>query len=236
LQETQEKKETYESKPLVSSKGREHLYALLDDWFQHHQADYDPDRSGDDPWETPLWAVAYVLKGQPDYRHLQGKEILQLFEQWLSSRELAWTGISEIDDAEEGQVEFLSTWKNVRLGAGYLPLQAALDIAEHRPLFFRSQCCPTTSYQRVLNLAFRLQELVGAGNILLPCENTSTLLEVAKITVSRLRDFAMEDGYLKKVQAHYFNPSKRGEARATEFRFNMTHPGITDRFGRPIHG
>jgi hypothetical protein len=234
LQENQEKKETQGSRQRVSSTSRVPLYAFLDSWFDHHQANYDPDRSDGGQWETPLWAATYTLKGQPAYRRMARPEIVYLFEQWLASRNIEWDNISGIESESEGRAELVGCWRAIRFGEGCAPLDAALDMAQQVPLRFRSQDFPDDdrTYQLFLGVAFHLQKLTGERNILLPCRLLAAKLRVSAMTISRYRGSALSDGYLREDKPSYFSSNA---SRATEFRFNVTHPGISDQFGKPIN-
>jgi hypothetical protein len=62
--------------------------------------------------------------------------------------------------------------------------------------------------------------IVGNQNITLPCENLAELMNVSAMTISRYRNWAVKDGYLRRVKEHKF--SSRGQGNATEFRFDVS--------------
>jgi DeoR/GlpR family transcriptional regulator of sugar metabolism len=66
-------------------------------------------------------------------------------------------------------------------------------------------------------VAGHLQVAVGMNNIKLPCGKFADLLGVSKMTISRYRKWAEEDGFIKQVRGHKYRPN--GVSDATEYRF-----------------
>src|SRR5262249_25123370 len=91
------------------------------------------------------------------------------------------------------------------------PLQPSDDEAARR----------TDGYARFVSIAGWLQ--VGMGNcpIMLPVEKLAHILEVTPMTVSRYRQWGIEDGYLKEVKPHTFHGKAKG-GKATEFVFDVS--------------
>ena len=75
-----------------------------------------------------------------------------------------------------------------------------------------------SSYPSFVSLAGWLQVVAGDTEIMLPCRDVAEVMGVTPMTVSRYRNWAIEDGYLVKVKDHTFR-GKGASNEATEFRF-----------------
>ena len=123
------------------------------------------------------------------------------------------------DDAE---IKFLSAWQRIKFPPGSGPMELALSTATERQLVLRPavMVLRPDSYAKFISLAGWLQVVVGDKPIILPCRRTADLLIVSPMSISRLREWAVEDGYLTFVKEHAFRSA--GQSEATEFRFNVS--------------
>jgi hypothetical protein len=122
----------------------------------------------------------------------------------------------------------------VRYLPGQGPLENAIDEARVLPLDLAAEVMERRSdyYPVFVALAGHLQVIMGARPILLPVEKVGPLLGVKPMTVSRYRECAIEDGYLREVTPAVFRAKgKRG--RATEFVFNVSRFAILQQRAAP---
>lgn len=123
----------------------------------------------------------------------------------------AWAFFFDVP-AGSAMIRFQSNWESVV----YIPLHDALF--EAKRLAEKRTWRPTPDrgdlYARFASVAFYLQAATLNGVILLPVERVGELLGCDGRTISRMRDLAIKDGLLERVEAHNF---RRG--KATVFRF-----------------
>jgi hypothetical protein len=136
-------------------------------------------------------------------------------------REDAWRFYLKID-GENAEVEFVGVWEKVRYRPGQGPLDNALELAQLHPLSIREELVERRSagYPKFVSLAGWLQVGMGVQPILLPVEKVGTILTVTPMTVSRYRQWAIEDYYLREVKAAAFEGKGR-RGKAAEFVFNV---------------
>jgi hypothetical protein len=112
---------------------------------------------------------------------------------------------------------FLDGWERVRYPKGWDPLNLAIARARRRPFSVEGAVVP--GYAEFVNIAFQLQYAMGDQPILLPTRLLAEKLGVAPMTISRYRNRALDQDWLKVVRHHKHNPAGRG--CATQFRFNL---------------
>jgi hypothetical protein len=129
-----------------------------------------------------------------------------------------WLGLARV----EVHAEILAAWDKVRRKPGRSPLDQAIEMAFRHPLMPPADVMESRpdGYEKFVSLAGWLQAASGGQNILLPVADVGELLGVRPLTVSRYRQWAVEDGYLAEVRPYSFH-SQRARNRATEFRFNL---------------
>ena len=202
-----------------------------------HQREYADDQG---PWRSNLWTFTRLMKAHPDLKDKSGKFALARVEKVISGwpvecqdvrknapivkkAELRWPEWFYVE-AEDARVEFISNWDSVRCLPGYSPLKYAIEQADDKPMSFSEDdedLDRSPGYVRFLSIAGWLQVANGNRGIMLPVERISHLLGVEPMTVSRYRKWAVQDGFLRIVKLHHFNP-KKGAGEATQFRFDVS--------------
>ncbi len=160
-------------------------------------------------WFAPLFWFVWLLRGHEDMRQYLDNPAnpWKIVEKWLTNstkmcRESGkappfrfnsdpWEAWFGVSRAE-AKAEFLTVWKKSRFKPGHGPLQQA----------------------------GHLQVISGDSDIMLPCQKVGELLKVSKMTISRYRRFAIEDGYMAEMKPHSFR--SKGSSDATQFRFNVS--------------
>jgi hypothetical protein len=131
-----------------------------------------------------------------------------------------WFGISR----EECKTEFLTLWPKFRFPADQSPLDAAVLLARRTLLIPSDEVCerrfvdrgdPEVGYCFFISVCGHLQTMMGNRPIFLPQEPLAKLLRVQGRTVSRYRQWAVEDGMLKQTEP----PGRR---RAARYRFDTS--------------
>jgi hypothetical protein len=121
-------------------------------------------------------------------------------------------------------------WNKARFTPGHDPLQQAVegvkrmrlllppDIADKRPLGEPAKR-DEHDYEFFIGIAGHLQVIMGDRPIYLPCSSIGNVMGVSKVTISRYRRWAIEDGFLAIAKASRCR--SKGGSEATEFRFNI---------------
>jgi hypothetical protein len=184
--------------------------------------------AGQDHWESELFHFVRLMKAHPALAGLPPADAFAAIEAAL--RRTHRLGVREVWGAifgmerEDAQAEVLSCWEKVRWAPGQSPLVNALRLATERPLLLAKDVVERRSdgYPRFIGLAGWLQASVGDRDILLPTRDVAELLRVTPMTISRYRDWAVEDGYLKLVAPSSFRPVAGARNKATAFRFDTS--------------
>jgi hypothetical protein len=179
----------------------------------------EPRRKG----KTPMFPVARMLRGHPELVRLPSEDAARLVEGHLRAFDGApfadgvwawafpWAGTED-----EILLDFQHSWDNVRHVPGANILADALRLADQHPVQTAND--RGKLYSRFVAMAFQLQKLNGEKVIMLPVERVARLLGCPTRTISHMRHFGMEDGYL--VQSADYSFGRRGvKNKATEFRF-----------------
>lgn len=204
-------------------------------WACEQQLNRDRTREA---WESPLFHFTRLAKAHPDISKFAAADALEKIRDALLGQMrhhpafegdpfATAFGVSE-DDAVP---EFLDVWDKVRVIGGGSPLDAAyrmsqqetlgLSDEEHRRRGFAAK------YVTFLSFAMHLQVIADSRPILLPVERVAKLLDVQPMTVSRYRQWAIQDGWLRIVHSH----DTRG--LATEFVFHLARiRGMKDRVSK----
>lgn len=124
---------------------------------------------------------------------------------------------------EDAKTEFLALWPKFRFPAGQTPLDAAVLLARRNLLLPSDEVCQrrfieahnrAEGYCLFISVCGHLQAMMGDRSILLPEDQLAKLLRVRGRTISRWREWAVEDGMLWKT-------APPGRRRAAEYRFNI---------------
>jgi hypothetical protein len=150
------------------------------------------------------------------------KRIEGIFRRWRRDRRkqgddwLHWLGVGR----EDAEVDFLACWDKIRFLPGLDPLECAVELAGRKPLALKPEIEARRSagYPRFVSVAGWLQVAMRDRPIQLPVEALAQHLRCEPMTISRYRQWAIEDSYLQLVKAHEFRGKGR-PGRATEFRF-----------------
>lgn len=189
---------------------------------------------------TPLFRFAHLVWSRSDLKgnaHRPGAvfdEIEKTLKRWSSSWKkqkrkppYGFTGDSWEDwfgvCREEAKTEFLDLWPKFRFPAGQSPLDAAVLLARRMLLIPTDDVCKKRyieardrpdGYCMFLSVCGHLQAMLGNRSIFLPQEPLAEALRVQGRTISRWRQWAVEDGLLKQTAA-------AGRRRAAEYRFKI---------------
>lgn len=190
----------------------------------HHQA-----TTEDRPeWQSGIFTVARIMKSAPSLAAASGAQALREVEKVLAKWDdkggksgaraarswSRWFGVP----AEDARAEFLSGWGKVRCVPGRGPWDHAWAQAARQPIQFRDEslCLDSPAYAKFVTFAGWLQVANGAKAIMLPVRKLAPLLQVEPMTVSRYRQFAVADSFLREVAAVNLKARK-----ATEFIFDV---------------
>jgi hypothetical protein len=188
-------------------------------WAYQHRFEFDADSEG---WQSPLFPFVRAVKGHPELIGLRAKAALDALERtmrvWMGkAKGDPWSHYFELD-REDAQVEFLACWEKIRFVPEWEPLDQAVEQAKKMRLLPKNE--RTDGYQQFISIAGWLQVTMGDRNIMLPCEKLGEYLKCTPMTISRYRQWAVEDGLLTITKAHRFKAGGSGEA--TEFRFDTS--------------
>jgi len=131
-----------------------------------------------------------------------------------------WGILETYLDVDEIYTEFICNWHAVRYRIGETPLGNAIQKAERfplRPWRAKGHRVRLSRYSRFVSIAGWLQVSMGDCPILLPVGKLAELIGVSPMQVTRYRQMAQLDGYLRIVCGHNYTRRK-----ATEFRFDVT--------------
>ena len=189
-------------------------------WALEVNSSWEFDREMDGEDFSPLWYFVRALKGHPAFIWLEPPTAWLKLQQALGGDEKSdevWCQYSA-DDLETIQVAFLDSWAKVQCPLGD-PLNNAALLAHHLPMRLAPETAERRShgYPRFVSMAGWLQVHAGCNPIFLPVERVGELLGVTPRTVSTYRQWAVEDGYLKRLTA----PAKGPGRPADRFRFNV---------------
>jgi hypothetical protein len=161
------------------------------------------------------------------------------FHGWDNDPWQSWFGVSR----SSARAEFIDMWTKIRFMPGHDPLTQSVDSArrgrlgllpsvrDKRPVADppkRGEAWDESDYEFFVSVAGHLQVAMGDKDIKLPVERVGEIMKVTKMTISRYRGMAIEDGYLKVVKAHKYRPKGRGDA--TAFRFDVIRfPALRDK-------
>lgn len=162
-------------------------------------------------WLSPTWTFTRLCKGHPVLEKLDAGTA------WRKVRPLlnAVNGWDQFDvEADEVELGFLYEWDSVRVPAGKTALTEAVSRAGRIAL--RPPVDRGNLYTRFLSIVGHLQALRRGIEIMIPVANFADVLGCAKMTVSRLIQFAIEDGLLQVVEAHSYAKHK-----ARRYRFAL---------------
>lgn len=200
-------------------------------------------------WErTRLFWFVWLIRGHADMRQFLKypvgafAKVEEQLKAWSASlrrkRELPPGGFNKDPWHEwfrttraEARTEFHGVWEKARYLPGHDPLEQAIDanrmtrlllpgdIRAKRPVEDPAER-NEQDYEFFIGIAGHLQVATGGDNIKLPCANLSVLLGVSKMTISRYRRWAVEDGFLTLMQEHKYRSKGKGDA--TEFQFDVS--------------
>src|SRR5262249_16788452 len=162
------------------------------------------------------------VKSHPDMHGKTAKQAFAavngLMRGWAKAKKVkdkdgwqVWVGVGR----EDAEAEFLSCWDKVRYLAGHTPLENAVALAKSHSFRLKAESEGSRSegYERFVRIAGWLQVGMGSRPIMLPVEDLAQVLGVEKMTVSRYRKWAKEDGYLTETSPHEFRgKGRRGKA------------------------
>ena len=124
---------------------------------------------------------------------------------------------------EDAHLEILDAWDQIKRLPGLAALENALEFARRRPLGTNDENWkkrPHKKYHAFLSMCGWLQVIVGEDRpIAVPCREFAEHLGISAMNVSRLRKWAVEDGYMRQTTSHVFNGPNAENNKATVFRF-----------------
>ncbi len=178
-------------------------------------------------YRSPMWEFTFQAKGYEELHYLSYRTMPVLIDEWLQSRgyydsiEKGWVQEFDVNSAEDGRIELMRLWREIRFAPGFGPLEYALEKAHNQLLNIPEDDRLTSKYVVFLSLAGWLQYINPGQNIYLPTHKLGTLLELTHDTIATYCKFALEAGYLRKVAEFKFS-SQRGQSRATEYQFDVS--------------
>lgn len=212
------------------SDGASTAEAIVDAALKEHHAHAIADSvNASGRYHTPLWSFVRAIRSF----YAEEVEADAVFDELEPEiiRRGGWgvlgTGLTD----EAVYLEFACNWSSIRYRSGETPLENALGKAERFPLTpDRAIGHPRLliGYSRFVSIAAWLQVTMGDRPIFLPVRNLACLLEVAEMSISRYRQMAEEDGYIRTLQ-----PACRERHRATKFRFDISRFEILLRHSQP---
>jgi len=183
--------------------------------------------SRDGPYRTPLWSFTRVVRSHFG----MGVDADRVFWQLVApeiERRGGWELLETELEFEEIYFEFVCNWDAVRFRIGETALENAIAKADSYPLRpSRSSKHPgyLQRYARFISIAGWLQATMGDRPILLPVEKLAAVVGGSPMAITRYRQTAVADGYLRIVGQHVYS-----KGLATEFRFDVSRfPGLDER-------
>jgi hypothetical protein len=163
-------------------------------------------------WQTPAWDFGRFAKAHPALLNLDENEALLLVKRTIGSK--FWEDQLEMDPAD-AEMAFDNIWVQCRAVPGYDPVTIA--ILEARKAAGQGSTEGPVGYTTFLEVARSLKRQLKETPFMLPCHKLAPMLGCKPMTISRYRQKAIRDGYLKIVKVHSFRSVSKGEA--TEFLF-----------------
>ncbi len=200
-----------------------YLARAVQEYRRHVEEDGPPE------WQVLFYFVRLV-QGHPAMAGRSGKEafraVCEVMRSWSRRKGIpasqGWQHWLDVD-CDDAETVFLDAWDKVRYLPGRNPLRNALERAEQNPIILPEELADKRPdvYPRFVSLAGWLQVVMGDQPIKLPVREVGELLRILPMTVSRLRKFAVKDGFLKEIKPHRY-AGKRGAGEATSFRFDVS--------------
>lgn len=202
----------------------------LDDYLACVVRELKRELEPENEWQR-LFLFIRLSKAHPSLGKITAEKAAQaidkVFRAWQAQYQDAANTICEKclgGTQEDLHVAILQAWDKVRYLPGYSPLTNALERTRRTPLKLSREHAPkfTAVYERFVSIAGWLQVAMGDRPIFLPVHELSVLLHVQPMTITRYRQWAIEDGLLRLApggESKYNGPGRKG--RATEFRFNV---------------
>lgn len=176
---------------------------------------YELDKTGTE-YRNPYWALCRRWKGIAGMHDARAEQICLVFEKCLTLAGRTWP-LGESDDIDDAREDLGAAWEAVMIPEGEMPLDEAQRRAERNPVRFKTDHFGK-KYQRFLNIAYQLQQMVGKKRIIaLPVKPMAGMLHRSEMRISDYRRYAQDDGYLKEVRHYSYNPN--GKGCSTGFRF-----------------
>ena len=207
------------AKPLSAMTFPEYVAWAVEDAEDQYEA-------SETPWVGILFyfvrAMAY-FRDEPGQTpkslfHDSGVELVKIAKRRRVDHRDPWASFFD-KSRDEAEVEFISTLPKIRLPRGKSdPVEIAIERSATMTLGLRKQDEETrpTMYRKFISVAGWLQVTAGDKNIVLPCDLLGQRFNVSAMTISRMRTWAVEDGYIKLVKAHRYAAKS-----AAEYRFNV---------------
>ncbi len=171
-------------------------------WEQNNAHRVSISRGSTHGFRSAMWEFVRYMAAHPKLRGLGADAafgLLAPIELKRGTRRLAWPEL--FPDSDDPAVEFLSTWKKVRVPAGDDILVLAVGLARDRPIKLRNPI--SEKYSRFVSIASHLQFLRPGDYINLPVERLAKILSVGTRTVSYYSQQAQNDGYLRRIAKHH---------------------------------
>jgi hypothetical protein len=193
----------------------------LNDWPLNHylwaavfQAQYlfDSPESTKENWHTRAWDFGRFAKSHPALFNLDTDHALHMVKRTIGGK--FWKEYFDMDLAD-AEMAFDHVWTTCRTVPGYDPLVIA--VLRAKQTLKMDDGGQPAGYTTFLDVARSLKHQQGDTPFMLPCHKLAPELECTPITISRYRQRAIREGYLKVVKDHKYRSSGKGEA--TEFMF-----------------
>ena len=174
----------------------------------------------EDNWSSVSLFVTRWLRSHPKLIDLgpdeAWKAIAAIVNDWQSEKVKDWWGTFFHVSEEDAEVAIKGWWSKVASTPSSDPVEFAYLLADQRPIKFQPETLESRSskYPVFLSFCYFLQRGRPKQEIFLPVEKLSALFKVTPKTISRYREWAVEDGHLKMVRA-----SQPGSA--TEFTCDL---------------
>jgi hypothetical protein len=181
-------------------------------------------------WQSEGFYFVRLVKAHPDMVRKDADQAVALVDKTMAKLVKQLPAKERFDPwehylgvgKEDVYAEFYDQWDKIRHLPGFSPLANALEMAKRRPLSVLAEHkrAFAANYEVFISLAGWLQVDMGDTPILLPVEQVAELLGVTPKSVSRYRQWAVADGYLRELrEAQFGGPGQDG--RATEFVFDI---------------
>lgn len=192
-------------------------------------------RAGAEVWESPMLDFVRWIRTHSATVKLQAKPAWLMVAQilrtpfWKNNTPDGWWQSRFYIDEEDAEIGFLHYWDKVRTAPNADSLDYAALMADLKPLTLLKSVAERRSskYYRFVGLCAYLQRGAGKSRpIALPVERIGVALGVQPMSVSRYREWGLEDGYLR-FHAKGYRAVGNTPGRADEFIFDLKlFPGI----------